>query len=123
MADDADQAWSEVGQKFSSWGHRIAARYRDAGATAATSADDTERELQRVAKEVVDELARGFSAVGKTLRDDQANQDLGAAFTAIGDAITAIVNEASRAVRSGGSGDTPPAKGSASPPDDPTDRS
>lgn len=108
MADNPSQAWAEVGERFSSWGQRVAARYREAEATTAASAEDTERELQRVAQEVVDELARGFSAVGKTLRDDQANQDLGAAFTAIGDAITATVNEAGRAIRSGRDGAPPP---------------
>ena len=108
MADNSSQAWSEVGEKFSSWGQRVAARYREAGAEAASSAEETEQELQRVAKEVVEELSRGFSAVEKTLRDDQANQDLGAAFTAIGDAITATVNEASRAIRGDGTGGSPP---------------
>ncbi len=108
MTDSSSQAWSEVGEKFSSWGQRVAARYRAAGAEATSSAEETEQELQRVAKEVVEELSRGFSAVEKTLRDDQANQDLGAAFTAIGDAITATVNEASRAIRGDSAGGSPP---------------
>ena len=108
MADNSQQAWSQVGEKFSSWGHRVAGHYRDAGEATATSAQDTDQELQRVAKEVVDELSKGFTAVSKTLRDDQASQELGAAFNAIGDAITATVNEARRAIRSGSAGGEPP---------------
>ena len=109
MAGNVEQAWREVGERFSSWGHQVAVRYRDAGTATVTSAEDTERELRRVAKQVMDELSKGFTAVGKTVRDDQAREDLGAAFTALGEAITATVNDASRAIRSGSaSGSTPP---------------
>ena len=93
-----------MGEKFASWGRRVADRYQASGSTDAAAAEDSQRELQRAAKEVIDELSRGFSAMSKTLRDDQANRDLGAAVSAIGDAITATVNEAGRAMRSGGSG-------------------
>ena len=105
MTDSAKDAWGEVGEKFASWGRRVADRYKDAGSTDAEAAKESERELQRAAKELIDELGRGFTAVGKTLTDDQANKDLGAAVSAIGDAITATVNEASQAIRSGGSAD------------------
>ncbi len=108
MADNSQQAWSQVGEKFSSWGRRVAVHYRDAGEATSTSAQDAEKELQRFAKEVVDELSKGFTTVSKTLSDDQASQELGAAFNAIGDAITATVNEASRAIRSGSSRDQSP---------------
>lgn len=104
MTDSAKDAWGEVGEKFASWGRRVADRYKEAGSTDAEAAKESERELQRAAKELIDELGRGFTAVGKTLTDDQANKDLGAAVSAIGDAITATVNEASQAIRSGKSG-------------------
>ena len=104
MTESAKDAWGEVGEKFASWGRRVADSYQEAGSDGAAAAEDSQRELQRAAKEVIEELSRGFSAMGKTLRDDQANRDLGAAVSAIGDAITATVNEASRAMRSGGSG-------------------
>ena len=101
MTDNAKDAWGEVGEKFASWGRRVADRYKEAGSTDDEAAKESERELQRAAKELIDELGRGFTAVGKTLTDDQANKDLGAAVSAIGDAITATVNEASQAIRSG----------------------
>jgi hypothetical protein len=105
MTDSAKDAWSDVGEKFSSWGRRVADRYQEAGSTGSATAEETEREFRRAAKELIDELSRGFSAVGKTLGDDQANQELGAAASAVGDAISATVNEASKAIRSGGSKD------------------
>ena len=100
MAEDAKEAWSEVGEKFGSWGHRLADRYNEAGSSNA-AAEEKARELQRAAKELVDQLSRGFSAVGTTLRDDEANKDLRDAVSAIGDAITATVNEATEGIRSG----------------------
>jgi len=109
MTGNAEQAWTEVGERFSSWGRRLAGRYHAAGGAEAATAEETEQELQRIAKDVIDELSRSFTALGKTLRDDQANQDLGAAVTAMGDAITATVKEASQAIRSGRSaGSDPP---------------
>jgi len=123
MAGNVEQAWREVGEKFSSWGHQVTVRYRDAGAATAMSAEETERELRRVAKEVVDEISKGFTAVGRTLGDDRARQDLGAAFAALGEAITATVNEASQAIRSGtGRHGLPPSEGSSGSEDGSTDR-
>jgi len=109
VTDNAKEAWSEVGEKFSSWGSRVAGRYRETGATDQAAAEESERELKRAAKELIDELSRGFTALGKTLRDDQANKDLAAAVSAIGDAITATVNEATDGIRPGrGSNEPPP---------------
>jgi hypothetical protein len=108
MTKDAKQAWGEVGEKFSSWGRKVADRYHEAGSSEATAAEDAERELKRAAKELIDELSRGVSALGETFRDDQAKKDLTDAVSSIGDAITATVNEATEAIRSKGSPSTPP---------------
>jgi DNA-binding ferritin-like protein len=107
MSDSAKQAWSEVGEKFSSWGRRLADKYHEAGPTERT--DETERELKRAAKELVDELSKGVSALADTIRDDQAKKELGDALTAMGNAITATVNEATEAIRSKGGTPPPPA--------------
>ncbi len=108
MTKDAKHAWGEVGDKFSSWGRRVADRYHEAGSAEATAADDAERELKRAAKELIDELSRGVSALGDTFRDDQARKDLADAVSSIGDAITATVNEATEAIRSKGGSPPPP---------------
>ena len=56
-----------------------------------------------------------FSAIGATIRDEEAKRDLGDAVSAIGDAITATVNEASEGIRSGRSSGSGSAEGSEGP--------
>ncbi len=107
MTESAKQAWGEVGEKFSSFGRGVADRYHEAGSTGRTDADEADRELKRAMKELFDELSKGVSAVGATFKDDQAKKDLTEAVSALGDAITATVNEATEAIRSKG-GSTPP---------------
>ena len=94
MTRDAKQAWGEVGDKFSSWGRRVADGITRQDWLRRRAANDAERELKRAAKELIDELSRGVSALGDTFRDDQARKDLADAVSSIGDAITATVNEA-----------------------------
>jgi hypothetical protein len=108
MTESAKQAWGEVGDKFSSWGRRVADRYQQTGSTAKTDADDAERELKQAMKELFEELSRGVSAVGATLKDEQAKPELSEAVNAIGDAITATASEATDAIRSMGSTPPPP---------------
>lgn len=89
MTDDprsAKDAWGEVGEKFASWGRRVSDRYQEGEA-----------------KGLIDEISRGFSALGKTIRDDSANKELSEAMDALGDAISATVTEAGKSIRSGGS--------------------
>lgn len=117
MTESAKQAWGDVGDKFSSWGRRVADRYQQTGATAKTDADDAERELKQAMKELFEELSRGVSAVGATLKDEQAKKELSEAVNAIGDAITATVTEATDAIRSKGGTSTP----TPPPPPPPTD--
>lgn len=116
MTESAKQAWNDVGERFATWGRRVADRYREAGAEPA-EAEEAQRELQRAAKELIDQLARGVTAVGDTLRDEQARKELGDAVSAIGDAITATVNEAAEGIRKGGGSsgrDEPPGADSSS---------
>jgi hypothetical protein len=101
MRDNAKQAWSEVGEKFASWGRGVADRRPETEPKDAAAAEEDERELQRVVKNVVDELSRGASAIGKTFRDEQAKKELTSAISAVGDAITATVSEVVEGVRSG----------------------
>lgn len=100
MTDEAKQAWGDVGEKFASWGRRVSDRYKESEHSEAET-EETTRELQRAAREVIDGLTRGVSAVGGTLRDHEATEDLKAAVSALGDAITATVTEATDAIRSG----------------------
>jgi len=108
MTESAKQAWGEVGDKFSSFGRRVADRYQEAGPAEKADADEAERELKRAMKELFDGLSRGVSAVGATFKDDQAKKELSEAVSAIGDAITATVSEATDAIRSKGGSPPPP---------------
>lgn len=107
MTESAKQAWGEAGEKFSSWGRRLADRYHEASSEK-VDAVESERELKRAAKELVDELSKGVSALADTIRDDQAKKELSDALSAVGDAITATVNEATDAIRSKGNTTPPP---------------
>jgi len=99
MTDEAKQAWGDVGEKFASWGRRVSDRYKESAHTEAEK-EETTRELQRAAREVIDGLTRGVTAVGGTLRDHEATEELKSAVGALGDAITATVTEATDAIRS-----------------------
>jgi hypothetical protein len=117
MADSAKDAWTNAGEQFSSWGRRVADRYREAGGT--ETPQETQRKLEEAARELGGQLNRAFAALGDTLRDEQAKQDLRKAVGAIGNAVSATVNEAGTAIRErlGQSGSsTPPER-----PDDPSD--
>ena len=110
MTDSAKDAWTNVGDRFSSWGRRVAERYKDTGGE---PPQDAQRKLEEAAREIGDQLNRAFTALGETLRDDQAKRDLRDAVGAIGDAVAATVNEAGTAIRErlgqGGS-QTPPGR-------------
>jgi DNA-binding ferritin-like protein len=103
MTENAKDAWGEVGERFASWGRRVSDRYKETGSVKDPT-DAPTGELQRTAKELVDELSRGFSALNTTIRDDAANKELSDALDALGDAIKATVTEAGQSLRSGGSG-------------------
>ena len=135
MADDAKQAWNDVGERFASLGNRLSDKYRESGSggdsdaaetqrklqetakeVGEPDAAETQRKLQETAKEVGDQLSRAFDALGATIRDEEAKADLKRALNAFGDALGATFDEAGHAIRRtvGSSGETPPAK-----PDDP----
>jgi prophage DNA circulation protein len=119
MADSAKDAWTNVGERFSSWGRRVADRYKETGAT--ETPQETQRKLEEAARELGDQLNRAFTALGDTLRDEQAKQDLRKAVGAIRDAVAATVNEAGTAIRErlGQSGSSTPPEH----PDEPSEAS
>ena len=108
MSDNAKEAWNDVGERFASWGRGVADRYRSAQPAGADSAEETQRKLEQAARELKNELTRGFTAVSETFRDEKAKKDLMDAVSSIGDAITATVNEASDAIKRGSSSSEKP---------------
>lgn len=108
-----NEAWNEVGERFATWGRRVAERYKEAGGATGGSARESQHTLEETARDVTDALDRAFTALGETIRDDGARQDLKEAVRALGDAITVTVSETGDQIRrrvgstSSGPEDTP----------------
>jgi hypothetical protein len=121
MADDAKQAWSDVGERFSALGKRLSERYREAGSSGEAAARETQRTMEDTAKEIGDQISRALDALGATIRDDEAKADLKQAVNGVGEALGATFDEAADAIRRsvGSKEDGPPpaAGGSADQPD------
>lgn len=99
MADNAKQAWNEVGERFSSWGHHVAERYKEMGSVAGERAQESQRKLEEAAHELSGQLNRAFTALGETLRDERAKTELKDAVRAFGDAVAVTVTETGDAIR------------------------
>ena len=102
MADDSKQAWSEVGNRFSSVGKRLADAYQAGSKQDDTSAKETQHKVEEVAREIGNQLDRALDALDETMRDPEARANLKIAFGALGTAISTSVNEAAEAVKSRG---------------------
>jgi len=99
MTDNARQAWNEVGERFSSWGHHVAERYKEMGSVAGETAQESQRKLEEGARELSEHLNRAFTALGDTLRDERAKTELKDAVRAFADALSATVTETGEAIR------------------------
>jgi hypothetical protein len=99
MAGRTQDAWNEVGERFSSWGRHVAEHYKETGASAGEAAQESQRKLEEAARELAEQLNRAFTALGETLRDEGAKADLKEAVRSIGDAITVTVAETGDAIR------------------------
>ncbi len=93
------EAWSEVGERFASWGKHVAERYKDSSGTTREDVQESQRKLEAVAHDVTDVLDRAFTALGDTIRDEGAKNDLKQAMKALGDAVSVTVSEAGDQVR------------------------
>jgi hypothetical protein len=92
-------AWSEVGERFTSWGKLVAERYRGASETTREAAQESQRKLDDAVRDVTDVLDRAFTALGDTIRDEHAKEDLKLAAKALGEALAVTVTEAGEQVR------------------------
>jgi hypothetical protein len=105
MAQNAKDAWNQVGERFASFGRHLSDHYKDAGSE--QTAKDSQRKLEEAARQIGNQLDRAFSALDGTLRDAEAKKDLKDAVGAIGSAVSATIDDAGNAIRRrGGSGET-----------------
>jgi hypothetical protein len=91
-------AWEDVSERLTGWGRLVASRYETAAPseTATTSPSEHKRDA---AHDLGDQLNRAFTALGDTLRDEAAKQELRGAMKAFGDAVSLTVNEAAEQIR------------------------
>jgi hypothetical protein len=111
MSEDgksAKEAWSLVGDRFADLGKRIGKHYQETGETDQEAAAETEKALERAAKEVIEVVQRGVDTVGKTFKDKEAGTQLTEALNALGEAITATAHETGDAIRSRKDAEPPP---------------
>ena len=92
-------AWSEVGERFAAWGKQVAERYKESSGPAREAAKESQRKLEEAAHDITGVLDRAFTALGDTIRDEGAKNDLKAAVKALGDAVAVTVSEAGEQVR------------------------
>jgi len=97
--NNAKDAWNDVGERFSSWGRLVADRYKEAETTTVESARDAQHKLEESARELTEQLNRAFTAVGDTLRDPKAKENLKQAVRALGDAVSVTVTETGDEIR------------------------
>jgi gas vesicle protein len=92
-------AWSEVGERFATWGKQVAERYKESSGPAREAAKESQRKLEEAAHDITDVLDRAFTALGDTIRDEHAKEDLKLAAKALGEALAVTVTEAGEQVR------------------------
>jgi len=98
MTDGSKQAWNEVGERLTSLGKRVADNYRS-GEPETPPAREPQRNVEEVVREIGNQLGRAFDALDETVRDEGARRELKGAFTALGTAISATVDDATGAIR------------------------
>ena len=96
-----NDAWNQVGDRFASWGRHVAERYKESSGTARESAQESERKPEDAARDITDALDRAFTALGDTIRDERAKEDLKQAVRALGDAVSVTVAETTERIRQG----------------------
>lgn len=90
-------AWEDVSERLTGWGRLVASRYKTAApAETATAPSEQKRDA---AHDLGDQLNRAFTALGDTLRDEAAKQELRGAMKAFGDAVSLTVNETAEQIR------------------------
>jgi hypothetical protein len=118
MPGHTKEAWEEVRDRFSEWGHLLSERYRQRDQERGSTPEEDRRKLEDAVQAVVRQLDVAFTSLGETLRDPQAKQSLGNAARALRDAMATTVSEAGEQLRrrTGATGPSDRSGGSEEPP-------
>lgn len=100
---DTDQAWREVGQKFTALGEKFKQHYEERGeGTEPTEGDVTAGappDMKRAMDNVGDSLERVFGTIGDSLQDEQVKTQARSAFNSLVDALGATFSELGGEIR------------------------
>ena len=89
-------AWEDVSERLTGWGRLVVSRYKTGAPGEGATASEQKRDA---AHDLGDQLNRAFTALGDTLRDEAAKQELRGAMKAFGDAVSLTVNETAEQIR------------------------
>lgn len=100
---DTDQAWQEVGEKFTALGRKFKQHYEDRGeGTEPTEGDVTAgapADVKKAVDNVGDSLERVFGSIGDSLQDEEVKSQARSAFSSLVDALGATFSEIGQEVR------------------------
>jgi hypothetical protein len=108
------KAWDETGKRFSELGRHLSDHYRRMEAERGGSTDSERDTLKESLREVVDEVDKAFTSLGKAIRDPEAKATAERAMRSFGDAIASTFSDISEEIRQQiGSRKKPPEQDSA----------
>lgn len=100
---DTDQAWQEVGEKFTALGRKFKQHYEDRGeGTEPTEGEVTAgapADVKKAMDNVGDSLERVFGSIGDALQDEDVKNQTRSAFSSLVDALGATFSELGQEVR------------------------
>ena len=100
---DTEQAWQEVGDKFTALGRKFKQHYEDRGeGTEPTEGDVTAgapADMKKAMDNVGDSLERVFGSIGDSLQDDEVKDQARSAFSSLVDALGATFSDIGQEVR------------------------
>jgi hypothetical protein len=97
--DETRRAWDEVGEGFAELGRIISERHRQLGGDDTSSGGRGEGSVADAIHRATDELDRAFTALGDTLRDDQARDHVRDTGQKLSEALKVTLSEVSDEVR------------------------
>ena len=90
--------WDDVGDRFTALGRKLKTHY-DENAHTKPDAQPEQEKVHDALRQISDALDAGFTALGESLRDPAMRDDLKSAGNAIGDALTASLEDVKHAIK------------------------
>jgi hypothetical protein len=97
--EDSKKAWDEVSQRFSQLGRTLGERHRDLESQMEPGSKAGSGKIEEALRAATEELDRAFTALGDTLRDPAAKEQIRAAGRSLGDALQTTFSEAGERIR------------------------